>query len=66
MSTKSYYSRNPLDMLSSIYSIIGIHLMEDIDMPPDVLELCDKDEMQKVINSHSGCENDEEPEGLPE
>ena len=40
--------------------------MEDIDMPPDVLELCDKDEMQKVINSHPGCENDEEPEGLPE
>ncbi len=35
-------------------------------MPPDLLELCNEDEMQKFINSHPGCENDEERESLAE
>ncbi len=59
MSTKSSYSRFAPEMQAAISSITGIDFKDDIDMPPDILELCDEDEMQKFINSHPGCENDE-------
>jgi len=66
MSTKSSYSRFAPEMQAAISSITGIDFKDDIDMPPDILELCDEDEMQKFINSHPGCENDEDLESLAE
>jgi len=52
MSTKSSYSRFAPEMQAAISSITGIDFKDDIDTPPDILELCDKDETQKFINSH--------------
>jgi len=66
LSTKSSYSRFSPEMQAAISSITGINFKDDVDMPPDILELCNEDEMQKFINSHPGCENDEELESLAE
>jgi hypothetical protein len=51
-------------MQAAISSITGIDFKDDVDMPPDILELYNEDKMQKLINSHPGCENDEELESL--
>jgi len=40
MSTKSSYSRFAPEMQAAISSITGIDFKDDIDMPPDILELC--------------------------
>ena len=53
-------------MQAAISSITGIDFKDDVDMPPNILEICDEDEMQNFINSHPGCENDEELESLAE
>jgi hypothetical protein len=66
LSTKSSYSSFSPEMQAAISSITGINFKDDVDMPPDILELCNEDEMQKFINSHPGCENDEELESLAE
>ena len=60
VSTKSFYSRLSPERQAAISSITGIYFKDDIDMPPNILELCDEDEMKKIINFHPGCENDEE------
>ena len=66
LSTKSSYSSFSPEMQAAISSITGINFKDDVDMPPDILELCNEDEMQQFINSYPGCENDEELESLAE
>jgi hypothetical protein len=58
--SSSQNSRIYPQLRAAINSLGDVQEQEfDIDEPLDVMNLCDEDEMQKFLNKHPGCEEDD-------